>query len=144
MEDQVREEPPGRQRDMVCHRGGETQRGVRDEHEALLFVGLGGEDGEPETDGGREGEHARGELDRRVAAAEEVVEGEGRGGGEGEREEEVEVEGEVAEVEVPGLGAVDVGAFGRGEDVVEDDVEGDYGEFAVEEVVDADDGGLGG
>lgn len=45
----------------------------------------------------------------------------------------MEVESEVADVEGPGLSAIDVGAFvGRAEDVVEDYVEGDEGGAAVE------------
>ena len=45
----------------------------------------------------------------------------------------MEVQEEVADVEGPGLGAVDVGAFvGGAEDVVEDYVEGDEGGEAVE------------
>lgn len=45
----------------------------------------------------------------------------------------MEVQEQVADVEGPGLGAVDVGAFvGGAEDVVEDYVEGDEGGEAVE------------
>jgi len=46
----------------------------------------------------------------------------------------VEVEEEISEVKVPGFGAVEVGA-GGGEDVVVDDVPGDDDEFLVEEGV---------
>lgn len=100
-------------------------------------MGLEGHDGEPEVEGRGEDEGAEGTAAEGSGATEEVVEEKKGTSGEGEEEVEVEVEDEVAEVKVPGFGAVEVGAIG-GEDVVVDDVPGDDDEFLVEEGVDGD------
>ena len=118
--------------------GVEGEEGVGGVHEALFLVGLEGEDGEPEVEGGEEDEGAQAGLEVGAGgvAGAELFEGEEGEGGEGEEEPDVEVEEEVLEVEGPGLGAVEVGAAGVGEDVVFDDVPGDDFDFFVEEGVD--------
>lgn len=127
----------GGEEDVRGDGGVEGQERVGRVHEALLLVGLEGEDGQPKVEGGDEDEEAQARADVVGGGGGDLSEEEEGEAEQGEDEPDVEVEEQVTEVERPGLGPVEVGTAGVSEDVVLDNVPGDDLELPVEESVDA-------